>query len=59
MRYGHFDDPNREYVINRPLATADALAEAVEEQLGLKLEPKKIPVEMLILDSADKIPTAN
>lgn len=35
------------------------LLTAVQEQLGLKLEPKKVPLEMLIIDHADKTPTAN
>lgn len=32
---------------------------AVQEQLGLRLEAKKAPVEILIIDHADKVPTAN
>jgi uncharacterized protein (TIGR03435 family) len=32
---------------------------AVREQLGLKLESKKMPVDMLIIDRADKVPTEN
>lgn len=32
---------------------------ALEEQLGLKLEPRKVPVEMLIVDHCEKIPTGN
>lgn len=35
------------------------LMTAVQQQLGLKLEPKKIPVDILIVDKADKIPTEN
>ncbi len=38
---------------------AENLISAVPRQLGLKLEPKKIPVDMLTIDSADKIPTEN
>jgi len=32
---------------------------AVEEQLGLKLERKKGPVEMLVIDHVEKLPTGN
>jgi len=39
-------------------AGPDLLA-AVSEQLGLKLERKKGPVEMLVVDHAEKVPTGN
>ena len=32
---------------------------AIQEQLGLKLESTKGPVEILVIDHAEKIPTAN
>ena len=32
---------------------------AVQEQLGLKLESQKVPVEMLVIDHLDKMPTEN
>lgn len=32
---------------------------AVEQQLGLKLEPKKAPIEVLVVDNADRTPTGN
>jgi uncharacterized protein (TIGR03435 family) len=41
---------------NAPIAT---LFQAVQQTLGLKLEPKKSPVEMIVVDSANKVPTEN
>lgn len=32
---------------------------AVQEQLGLKLEPKKAPLDMLVIDHIEKTPTEN
>ncbi len=32
---------------------------ALQEQLGLKLESRKVPVEFLVIDHIDKIPTEN
>jgi uncharacterized protein (TIGR03435 family) len=32
---------------------------AVQEQIGLKLEPQKVPVEMLVIDHLEKVPTEN
>ena len=40
-------------------ATGPSLFTAVREQLGLTLTPQKAPVEMLIVESAGKIPTEN
>lgn len=35
------------------------LLSAVQQQLGLKLNPSKIPLSVLIIDRAEKIPTEN
>ncbi len=35
------------------------LFDAVEKQLGLKLEPAKIPMQVLVVDSVNEKPTAN
>ena len=49
----------------RPLSVQPAagagpdLIAAVQEQLGLKLEKKKGPVEILVIDHAEKVPTGN
>ncbi len=36
-----------------------SLPAAVQDQLGLKLEQKKAPLDLLIIDRADKVPTEN
>lgn len=46
-----------------PANTSDSglpdLFTALQEQLGLKLESQKVPVEILVIDHVDKIPTEN
>ena len=39
--------------------SAPAITEAVEEQLGLRMERRKAPVEILVVDHAEKAPTEN
>jgi uncharacterized protein (TIGR03435 family) len=38
---------------------APPLEAAIQEQLGLKLEAKKVPTDVIVIDKADKVPTAN
>jgi uncharacterized protein (TIGR03435 family) len=42
-------------------AAADfpSIRKAIEEQLGLRLEPHKGPVEFLVIDHAEKVPLGN
>jgi uncharacterized protein (TIGR03435 family) len=40
-------------------ATAGSIFSAVQEKLGLKLDARKSPAEILVIDHAEKIPTEN
>jgi len=40
-------------------AEAPTLISAIQDQLGLKLEQKKGPLDLLVIDRAEKVPTAN
>jgi uncharacterized protein (TIGR03435 family) len=39
--------------------TGPSIFSAIQDQLGLKLEPHKSPVEILAIDHAEKVPLAN
>ena len=41
---------------NAPIAT---LTQAVQQSLGLKLDQKKAPLDILVIESANKVPTEN
>jgi uncharacterized protein (TIGR03435 family) len=44
---------------NDPNSNLPDLFTAVQEQFGLKLVPQKVPVDMIVIDHVDKIPTEN
>jgi uncharacterized protein (TIGR03435 family) len=48
-------DPGREGLAS----PFPSISQAVQSQLGLKLEPKKLPVETIVVDQAEKAPTEN
>jgi len=41
------------------LEPAPDLVQAVERQLGLRMEARKIPVESIVIDHLDKVPVDN
>jgi uncharacterized protein (TIGR03435 family) len=44
---------------NDPTSSLPSLFTALQEQLGLKLESQKVPVEYLVIDHVDRTPTEN
>lgn len=42
-----------------PAVSGPSIASAVQEDLGLKLEPRKYPSEFVIIDRVEKVPTRN
>jgi uncharacterized protein (TIGR03435 family) len=56
---GKYDFKLKFATANHPDSNLPDLFTAVEEQLGLKLVPQKVPAETLVIDHADKIPTEN
>lgn len=46
-------------VMHAPETDAATIFAAIQDQLGLKLEPKKAPADLLIVDHLEKTPTEN
>jgi uncharacterized protein (TIGR03435 family) len=44
---------------SEPSAGGPTIFRAVQDQLGLKLEPKKSMIEILVIDRAEKVPVEN
>jgi uncharacterized protein (TIGR03435 family) len=42
-----------------PLSPAADLFTAIRDSLGLRLEPRKEPVEVLVIDHIERVPTEN
>ena len=51
-------DARLEYVVKTD-EPGPGIFDAIEQQLGLKLAPAKVPVEILVVDHAEKIPAEN
>jgi len=50
------------FTMTQPTGIDDAInmiIQAVGEQLGIKIDQKKVPAEMLIVDRAERIPVEN
>jgi uncharacterized protein (TIGR03435 family) len=45
-----------ERVVDMPTGT---IFQVLQEKLGLRLEARRIPIEMIVVDHAEKIPTEN
>ena len=60
-RYNFTLDLSR-YLHGGPLNPDDirgVVSQAVQDQLGLRLVSKKLPLDVLIIDHVEKVPTAN
>jgi uncharacterized protein (TIGR03435 family) len=56
---GNFEFVLRYATANNPDSNLPDLFTALQEQLGLKLKSQGVPVEMLVIDHVDKVPSEN
>ena len=52
-------DVKLDWIAEDKMSMPSAISEALQSQAGLKLEAKKGPVEVLIIDHVEKVPTEN
>jgi uncharacterized protein (TIGR03435 family) len=56
---GHYDVTLKYAPSNDPNSSLPSIFTAIQEQLGLKLEPAKVPVNYLVIDHVDRVPAEN
>jgi len=56
---GSSSSPTESLSPSAPAPDSPPIFQAVQEQLGLRLVPKTMPLDMLVLDHANKVPTEN
>jgi uncharacterized protein (TIGR03435 family) len=58
--FTYSNEPPSASEVGQDVASVDAMLNALQEQLGLKLKSvKNVPVDVVVLDSANKVPTEN
>lgn len=46
-------------LLSNPASHGPSIFVALEDQLGLRLQKDNVPVDMLVIDHAEKVPTSN